>query len=94
MLVDFTAVLARLLTRHGNRIGAILYDGETHRAVPAGGGRIQVLHVMRELLAQPRLDHAPAIAALEKARRDADPYVAESARSGLSTLGPAQPKKE
>src|SRR5450759_3070496 len=26
MLIDFVATLARVLTRHGNRVGAILYD--------------------------------------------------------------------
>src|ERR671937_2310537 len=27
VLVDFVATLARLLTRHGNRVGAMFYDG-------------------------------------------------------------------
>ena len=27
MLVDFVAVLARLLTRHGNRVGAMMFNG-------------------------------------------------------------------
>src|SRR5512147_1179779 len=27
VLLDFVTTLARLLTRHGNRVGAILYDG-------------------------------------------------------------------
>ena len=30
LLVDFTAVLARLLTRHGNRVGALLFGGGRH----------------------------------------------------------------
>jgi uncharacterized protein (DUF58 family) len=34
-LVDLVAVLARLLTRHGNRVGAVLYDGRTRRSMPA-----------------------------------------------------------
>lgn len=53
LLVDFTAVLARLLTRHGNRIGALLYDGETIRVLPAMGGRLAVLRLLHELSAEP-----------------------------------------
>ena len=29
MVVDFVAVLARLLTRHGNRVGAMMFNGAT-----------------------------------------------------------------
>jgi uncharacterized protein (DUF58 family) len=35
MLVDFVAVLARLLTRHGNRVGAMMFNGSTLHTVPA-----------------------------------------------------------
>jgi uncharacterized protein (DUF58 family) len=59
MLVDFVATLARLLTRHGNRVGAILYGGRVERSIPARGGRIQVLRLIHELLNQPRLPRAP-----------------------------------
>ena len=33
-LIDFVTVLARLLTRHGNRVGAILYDSQVERVIP------------------------------------------------------------
>ena len=59
MLIDFVTVLARLLTRHGNRVGAILYGSRVQRAIPARGGRIQVLRLANELLKQPRLPKAP-----------------------------------
>jgi uncharacterized protein (DUF58 family) len=59
ILVDFVATLARLLTRHGNRVGAILYGGRVERSIPARGGRIQVLRLIHELLNQPRLPRAP-----------------------------------
>jgi uncharacterized protein (DUF58 family) len=59
LLVDFTAVLARLLTRHGNRVGAMLYTGKLERIVPAGGGRAQVQRLLGELGRQPRLRRAP-----------------------------------
>jgi len=46
---EFVAVLARLLTRHGNRIGAILYGDRVDAVIPARGGRRQVLHLMASL---------------------------------------------
>lgn len=60
LLVDFVGVLARLLTRHGNRVGAIIYDGAGQRLVPARGGKPQVLRLIRELSEQPHLQRAPA----------------------------------
>jgi uncharacterized protein (DUF58 family) len=59
VLIDFVGTLARLLTRHGNRVGAVLYGSRLERAIPAGSGRNQVLHLINELLKQPRLTHAP-----------------------------------
>ena len=59
VLIDFVATLARLLTRHGNRVGAIFYSGRVERTIPARGGRIQVLRLVNDLLKQPRLPHAP-----------------------------------
>ena len=59
VLIDFVATLARLLTRHGNRVGAVLYDSRVERTIPAGSGRIQVLRLINDLLRQPRLPHAP-----------------------------------
>jgi uncharacterized protein (DUF58 family) len=59
LLVDFVGVLARLLTRHGNRVGAIVFSGSLARAIPARGGRTHVLRLIRELQDQPRLQRAP-----------------------------------
>jgi len=58
-LIDFVGVLARLLTRHGNRVGAIVYARRVERIIPAAGGRIQVLRILDELLRRPRLERAP-----------------------------------
>jgi uncharacterized protein (DUF58 family) len=58
-LIDFAAVLARLLTRHGNQVGAIFYNGQTERVIPAGAGRLHVLRMINDLLGQPRLPGAP-----------------------------------
>jgi uncharacterized protein (DUF58 family) len=59
MLVDFVATLTRLLTRHGNRVGAIFYGSRVERTIPARGGRIQVLRLINDLLKQPQLPRAP-----------------------------------
>lgn len=59
LLVDFVGVLARLLTRHGNRVGALVFSGSIARTIPARGGRTHVLRLIRELQDQPRLQRAP-----------------------------------
>ncbi len=59
VLIDFVATLARLLTRHGNRVGAVFYGTQVERTIPARGGRIQVLRLVNDLLNQPRLQRAP-----------------------------------
>jgi uncharacterized protein (DUF58 family) len=66
VLIDLVGTLGRLLTRHGNRVGAILYSGQTggrpdHRVelmIPAKGGRNHVLWLINDLLKQPRLPKA------------------------------------
>jgi uncharacterized protein (DUF58 family) len=55
MLIEFVSVLARLLTRHGNRIGALMYGSSIQHTVPARGGRVQVLRMINDMLKQPRL---------------------------------------
>ena len=59
VLVDFVATLARLLTRRGNRVGALLYGSEVDRTIPAKGGRDQVLRLIDDLQRQPRLTGSP-----------------------------------
>jgi len=59
VLIDFVTTLARILTRHGNRVGAIFYDSHIERMIPARGGRIQVLRLTNDLLRQPQLPRAP-----------------------------------
>ena len=49
VLVDTTATLARLLTRNGNRVGAIIYNNRIERTIPPHGGRNQVLRLIRDL---------------------------------------------
>lgn len=49
--VEFVAVMARLLTRHGNRVGAVFFGNQVDRVVPARGGRRHVLHIVNSMMA-------------------------------------------
>jgi uncharacterized protein (DUF58 family) len=55
LLIDFVTVIARLLTRHGNRVGAIIYNGESVGVIPPGGGKPQVMRIIEDLQNQPEL---------------------------------------
>ncbi|MGD9093902.1 MAG: DUF58 domain-containing protein, partial [Anaerolineales bacterium] len=50
VLIDFVTTLARLLTRNGNRVGAILYDNRVELTIPPRGGRTQVLRLVNDML--------------------------------------------
>ena len=50
LLIDFVATFARLLTRHGNRVGAMFYNSQVEKVIPARGGRFQVLRLIRAQL--------------------------------------------
>jgi len=50
---EFVAVLARVLTRHGNRVGALLYGAGVDTVLPARGGRLHVLQLLHALLVRP-----------------------------------------
>ncbi len=53
LATDFTTVLARLLTRHGNRVGALLYGAGVDTVIPTGSGRRHVLHLLHSLSHRP-----------------------------------------
>jgi uncharacterized protein (DUF58 family) len=59
VLIDFVATFARLLTRNGNRVGAMFYNDGVEHTLPARGGRIHVLRLVNDLLKQPLLKGAP-----------------------------------
>jgi uncharacterized protein (DUF58 family) len=59
VLIDLVATLARLLTRHGNRVGAVLYGSRLDKIIPARGGRLHVLRLIHDLLRQPKLARSP-----------------------------------
>ena len=51
--VQFVAVLARLLTRHGNRVGALLYGTQVDTVLPPRTGRNQVLQLLQHMHRRP-----------------------------------------
>jgi uncharacterized protein (DUF58 family) len=57
---ELVAVLARLLSRHGNRVGAMFYGGGVDTVIPARSGRRQVLHILHKILARPELARSEA----------------------------------
>src|SRR5690242_14927863 len=50
---EFVAVLARLLTRHGNRVGALLYGSGVDTLIPTRSGRRHVLHLLHKMIDRP-----------------------------------------
>lgn len=49
LATDLVASLARLLTRSGNRVGVILWDGQINNVIAPRATRDQVLHVLSAL---------------------------------------------
>lgn len=50
--IEFITILARLLTRHGNRVGAMLYGDSVDTVIPARSGRRHVLHILHRILSR------------------------------------------
>jgi len=57
---DFVTVLARLLTRHGNRVGAVFYGDQVDTVIPARAGRRHVLHLLHLMLSRPERPRSAA----------------------------------
>ena len=57
---DFVTVLARLLTKHGNRVGALFYGNGVEDLIPARSGRRHVLHILNTMLTREPLKRAAA----------------------------------
>lgn len=51
--IEFVAVLARLLSRHGNPVGALFYGDCVDGMIPARGGRRHVLALLHRMLSRP-----------------------------------------
>jgi uncharacterized protein (DUF58 family) len=50
VLCELAATLGQLFVRGGNRVGAVVYDGDRQWTIPPRQGRNQVLTLVRELL--------------------------------------------
>lgn len=57
---EFVAVLARLLTRHGNRVGAMFYGEKIDTVIPSRGGRRHVLELLHRMQSRPPLEQSAA----------------------------------
>ncbi len=76
VLRDAVAVLARLITRHGNRVGAVLYGSRglpvVDAVLPARGGKAQVLRLLQLIQQPPVSASAPSPASQRQGTRLAD----------------------
>ena len=57
---EFVTVLARLLTRHGNRVGALFYGDSVDTVIPARSGRRHALHILHRILSRPEPSRSAA----------------------------------
>src|SRR6266581_3941568 len=57
---EFITLLARLLTRHGNRVGALFYGDKVDTVIPARSGRRHVLHILQRMLSRPERSRSDA----------------------------------
>jgi uncharacterized protein (DUF58 family) len=55
----FVAALARLLTRHGNRVGAVLYGRQVDMVLPPRTGRGQVLQLIAQMRRHAQISTKP-----------------------------------
>ncbi|MFT3816437.1 MAG: DUF58 domain-containing protein [Rubrivivax sp.] len=49
----FVATLARVITRHGNRVGALLYGQQVDGVLPPGASRLHVLNLLQRMRQRP-----------------------------------------
>ena len=57
---EFVTVLARILTRHGNRVGAVLYGADVDTVITPKSGRRHVLSMLHRMITRPELPAAAA----------------------------------
>jgi len=58
LVIDFAGVMARLLTRHGNQVGALLFSSSVDELVPPRGGQVQTLRILHQLVRPDRAEAA------------------------------------
>ncbi len=83
VIVDLVGVLARLLTRNGNRVGAVLYDNNTELTIPPRSGRLQVLRLINDIQGR---QSSPALRQAQDGRQTQGGRQAQSGMTDLSRL--------
>ena len=73
----FVAALARVLTRHGNRVGALLYGSHVDTVLPPGSSRTHVLNLLSRMR-EPRLRRREALPTGASQKKSAPPSTATS----------------
>jgi uncharacterized protein (DUF58 family) len=73
VLTELAAVVAQLLARGGNRVGAVLFDSAVQQTVPPGHGRNQVLRILSLLAAPPVEEPVPPRSGRFRRDRDRKP---------------------
>ncbi|MCU0931923.1 MAG: DUF58 domain-containing protein [Serpentinimonas sp.] len=82
---ELVGTLARLLTRHGNRVGAVLYGDGVQQVLPAHSGRRHVLHLLQSMMA-PGAAAATRSAAPAKASAHGVTRLTELLSAGVQTM--------
>ncbi len=59
LVIDFAGIMARLLTRHGNKVGALLFSSAVDEVLPPRGGELQTLRLIHQLV-RPDRPHGAA----------------------------------
>ena len=60
VLTEVAATVAQLLSRGGNRVGALLFDSRVRATIPPGHGRNQVLRILSRLMRRHRTSNGPS----------------------------------
>jgi uncharacterized protein (DUF58 family) len=89
VLTEIAATVAQLLSRGGNRVGAVLFDAQVDEIVPPGSGRKQVLRIISRLLdtpsSGPEAAPAPREQSVRSLRSPWSPRIWRSSRSSRSS---------
>jgi uncharacterized protein (DUF58 family) len=54
LVVDFAGVMARLLMRHGNKVGAMLFSSTVDEVLPPRNGQMHALRLLHQLVREDR----------------------------------------
>lgn len=87
VLVDFVSALARLLSRNGNRVGAILYGAGMELPIPPGAGRTHVLRILSRILHRKRAGSGGRSGAHSGAQSRAGRTASAGPPPGMTDLG-------